>query len=55
MSKLFKKLFCLDENITVIESKDNKNQIKSKDNSKIQIQTKDITIPNLEEDPFFFT
>lgn len=72
MSKLFKKIFCFDKNIVVIEPKDNnKKQIQTKDIDKKQIQTKDVDekqiqtkdsdkskntiIPNLEEDPFFFT
>ena len=62
MSKLFKKIFCFDKNIVVIEPKDNnKKQIQTKDVDEKQIQTKDsdksknTIIPNLEEDPFFFT
>ena len=58
MSKIFKKLFCFDENIAIIENKDKKqNEIKDKKQKEIKDkkQKENIIIPNLDEDPFFFT
>ena len=60
MSKLFKKLFCFDENNAITETKENPKKLKpelkkiNKNEEKKEQKTKN-EIPDLEKDPFFFT